>query len=90
MINTDRLRSYGAAHREAMPSMEHPKGLNNRAENSHQPTRQHERTMKEFRSVGSAQRLLSAFTRTSPHHRPHRHLTTAPRNHFDTMNRLTV
>jgi putative transposase len=40
VIVTDKLRSYGAAHREVMPSVEHRshKGLNNRAENSHQPT----------------------------------------------------
>ncbi len=49
VIVTDRLRSYGAAHREVMPSVEHRshKGLNNRAENSHQPTRQRERAMKD-------------------------------------------
>ncbi|MFE7245562.1 IS6 family transposase, partial [Streptomyces sp. NPDC057580] len=54
VIVTDKLRSYGAAHREAMPSAERRshKGLNNRAENSHQPTRQRERAMKGFRSVG--------------------------------------
>lgn len=36
VIVTDKLRSYGAAHREVMPSVEHRshKGLNNRAENS--------------------------------------------------------
>ncbi|MDQ1042058.1 transposase-like protein [Streptomyces sp. V4I2] len=40
VIVTDKLRSYGAAHREVMPCVEHRshKGLNNRAENSHQPT----------------------------------------------------
>ncbi len=45
VVVTDRLRSYGAAHREVMPSVEHRsrQGLNNRAENSHQPTRQRER-----------------------------------------------
>jgi putative transposase len=52
-------------------------GLNNRAENSHQPTRQRERTMKGFRSTGGAQRFLSAFSGISPHFRPHRHLMTA-------------
>ncbi|MDQ1042082.1 transposase-like protein [Streptomyces sp. V4I2] len=38
VVVTDRLRSYGAAHREVLPSVEHRshKGLNNRAENSHQ------------------------------------------------------
>ncbi|MFJ2136413.1 DDE-type integrase/transposase/recombinase [Streptomyces sp. NPDC087845] len=62
-----------------MPSVEHRshKGLNNRAENSHQPTRQRERAMKGFRSVGGAQRFLSAFSGISPHFRPHRHLMTA-------------
>jgi putative transposase len=79
VIITDMLRSYGAAHREVMPSVEHRshKGLNNRAENSHQPTRQRERAMKGFRSVGGAQRFLSAFSGISPHFRPHRHLIPA-------------
>lgn len=45
---TDKLRSYGAANRNIMPSVERRshKGLNNRAENSHKPTRQRERIMK--------------------------------------------
>ncbi len=51
---TDKLASYGAARRQMMPSVEHRKhkGLNNRAENSHQPTRQRERQMKRFKSAG--------------------------------------
>jgi hypothetical protein len=59
---TDKLASYGAAKREVMPSIEHRqhKGLNNRAENSHQPTRRRERQMKRFKSAGQAQRFLSA------------------------------
>ncbi|GGT77080.1 IS6 family transposase [Streptomyces atratus] len=79
VIVTDKLRFYGAAHREVMPSVEHRshKGLNNRAENSHQPTRQRERAMKGFRSVGGVQRFLSAFSGISPHFRPRRHLMTA-------------
>jgi putative transposase len=54
VLTTDKLRSYGAAHREAMPCVEprQSKYLNNRAENSHQPTTQRERAMKDFRSVG--------------------------------------
>ena len=42
---TDKLASYGAAKREVMPGVEHRKhkGLNNRAENSHQPARRRER-----------------------------------------------
>jgi len=59
---TDKLASCGAAKREVMPSVEHRKhkGLNNRAENSHQPTRRRERQMKRFKSAGQAQRFLSA------------------------------
>ena len=59
---TDKLASYGAAKKEIMPGVEHRqhKGLNNRAENSHQPTRRRERQMKRFKSAGQAQRFLSA------------------------------
>jgi putative transposase len=58
---TDKLASYAAAKREIMPGVEHRqhKGLNNRAENSHQPTRRRERIMKRFKSAGQAQRFLS-------------------------------
>src|SRR3954468_14728099 len=58
---TDKLASYGAAKREIMPGVGHwqHKGLNNRAENSHQPTRRRERLMKRFKSAGQAQRFLS-------------------------------
>ena len=59
---TDKLASYQAAKREIMPGVEHRqhKGLNNRAENSHQPTRRRERQMKRFKSPRHAQRFLSA------------------------------
>src|SRR5215211_1378234 len=59
---TDKLASYSAAKREVMPGVEHRrrKGLNNRAENSHQPTRRRERRMKRFKSARQAQRFLSA------------------------------
>ena len=59
---TDKLASYGAAEREVMSSVEHRqhKGLNNRAENSHQPTRRRERQVKRVRSAGQARRFLSA------------------------------
>lgn len=79
VIVTDKLRSFGAAHREVMSSVEHrqSKYLNNRAENSHQPTRQRERAMKGFRSVGGAQRFLFAFSGITPHFRPRRHLIPA-------------
>ncbi len=59
---TDKLASYPAATKELLPGVEHRrhKGLNNRAENSHQPTRRRERQMKRFKSAGQAQRFLSA------------------------------
>ena len=59
---TDKLVRYRAAKRTVMPSVEHRKhkGLNNRAENSHQPTRRRERQMKRFKSASQAQRFLSA------------------------------
>ena len=62
VIITDKLASYAAAKRALMPSVEHRKhkGLDNRAENSHQPTRRRERQMKRFKSPGQAQRFLSA------------------------------
>ncbi|MEU9370730.1 IS6 family transposase [Streptomyces avermitilis] len=92
VVVTDKLRSYGAAHREVMPSVEHRshKGLNNRAENSHQPTRQRERAMKGFHSVGGAQRFLSAFSGISPHFRPRRHLMTAPDHRAEMTVRFAI
>jgi len=58
---TDKLASYGVAKRQIMPGVKHRqhRGLNNRAENSHQPTRRRERIMKRFKSAGHAQRFLS-------------------------------
>jgi putative transposase len=58
---TDKLRSYGAAKRDIMPGVEHRshKGLNNRPENSHQPTRRRERIMKGFKSARHLQRFVS-------------------------------
>jgi putative transposase len=75
VIITDTLASYAAAKKEIMPGVEHRqhKGLNNRAENSHQPTRQRERAMRRFKSGGHAQRFLSAFGPISDHFRPKRH-----------------
>jgi hypothetical protein len=51
-----------------MPGVEHRrhKGLNNRAENSHRPTRRRERQMKRFKSPRQAQRFLSAATTSPP------------------------
>jgi putative transposase len=43
-----------------IPAPTQHKGLNNRAENSHQPTRRRERQMKRFKSPRHPQRFLSA------------------------------
>jgi len=60
-IVTDKLRSYGVAHRELIPESIHDTSqyANNRAELSHQPTRVRERGMRQFKSVVQAQRFLS-------------------------------
>jgi transposase-like protein len=62
VLATDRLGSYGAAKRKLGLRARHEQGLrkNNRAENSHQPTRRRERKMQRLKSPGSAQRFLSA------------------------------
>jgi putative transposase len=75
VLITDKLGSYEAAHKDVMPGVEQRKHkrLNNRAENSHQPTRQRERTMRRFKSPGHAQRFLSAFGPIREHFCPRRH-----------------
>ena len=57
---TDKLASYRVAHREVMPLVTHEttQYANNRAEVSHQPTRQPERQMRGFTSPDHAQRFL--------------------------------
>ncbi len=79
VVISDKLASYGAALREVLPSVEHRrhKGLNNRAENSHQPTRERERRMRRFKSPGHAQRFLAAYGPIAAHFRPRRHRLTA-------------
>ena len=75
-IITDKLRSYVSAKAELLPDVEHlrSKFQNNRAENSHQPTRERERRMRGFKSAGHAQRFLSAFGTIASFFRPGRHL----------------
>ena len=79
----DKRASYSAARREVLPSVEHRrhKGLNNRAENSHQPTRERERRMRRFKSPGHAQRFLAAYGPIANHFRPRRHRLTAATYH---------
>ena len=76
VIITDKLKSYSAAKLAVMPSVEHrqDRWQNNRAENSHQPTRLRERAMRRFKSACHAQRFLSAFGIIVSHFRVGRHL----------------
>ncbi|MFM0150264.1 IS6 family transposase [Paraburkholderia sp. RL18-085-BIA-A] len=61
VLITDKLKSYGAANRDLGLNVEHRqhKGLNNRAENSHQPTRVREKVMRRFKSARHLQRFTS-------------------------------
>ena len=92
VLVTDKLGSYQVAHREFMSSVEHRRSryLNNRAENSHQPTRQRERAMKRFKSLRHAQRFLSAFSGISAHFRPRRHLLSATQWRTEMADRFAV
>ncbi len=80
-IVTDGLRSYGVARRAILSEVRHrtSRYLNNRAENSHRPTRRRERQMQRFKSPGQAQRFLSCHAMIYGHFRPRRHLMTAAR-----------
>ncbi len=73
---TDKLRSYSVAHRTVMPSVLHSTQQyeNNRAEVSHQPTRQREGQMRRFKSVGHAQHFLSVHGPVQNLFRVGRHL----------------
>src|SRR3984957_4991317 len=79
VIVTDKLRSYGVAQRQLLPGVEHRQSryLNNRAENSHRPTRRRERQMQRFKASRHAQSFLSAHSFIYGHFRPRRHLMTA-------------
>ncbi len=90
VIITDKLKSYEAAKRELLPGVEHRQHryLNNRAENSHQPTRQREQQMQLFKSPGQAQRFLSAYGPIAQHFRPRRHRFAAPAYRQEMKNRF--
>ena len=79
VIVTDKLRSYGVAQRQLLPGVEHRQSryLNNRAENSHRPTRRRELQMQRFKSSRQAQDFLSAHSFIYGHFRPRRHQLTA-------------
>jgi putative transposase len=76
---TDKLKSSGAAKQEMLSGVAHRQHcyLNNRAEHAHQPTRQRERRLQGFKSMGQAQRFLAAYGLIAQHFRPRRHLLPA-------------
>ncbi|MGK0339013.1 MAG: putative transposase [Candidatus Azotimanducaceae bacterium] len=78
-IVTDKLRSYGVAHRELIPETIHSTKQyeNNRAEQSHEPTRVRERGMRKFKSVKQAQRFLGVHAAVSNLFNLGRHLIKA-------------
>src|ERR1700716_4059998 len=79
VVITDRLASYPPAIRQVLPHTEHRrhKRLNNRAENSHLPTRKRERVLQRFKSGEHAQRFSGPFSAVCNHFRPRRHRLTA-------------
>jgi putative transposase len=79
VIVTDKLKSYGVARRALLANAEHRQSryLNNRAENSHRPTRRRERQMQRFKSPRQAQRFLSAHAFIHEHFHPRRHRMSA-------------
>lgn len=76
---TDKLYSYGAALRKLGLNVDHRahKGLNNRIEGSHRPTRKREKIQGRFKSARQAQRFLSVHDETANLFRPRRHKITA-------------
>ena len=77
-IVTDGLRAYSAAMREVgnADRQEVGRGLNNRAENSHQPFRRRERAMQRFRNVKTLQKFSSVHAQVHNHFNQERHLLT--------------
>ena len=75
-IVTDGLRAYSAAMKEVgnADRQEVGRGLNNRAENSHQPFRRRERAMQRFRSVKTLQKFSSVHAQVHNHFNQERHL----------------
>jgi putative transposase len=78
-VVTDKICRYSAAHRIAMPSVAHSTRQyeNNRAEVSHQPTRQRERQMRRFKSAAHLQRVASVHGVVQNLFRVGRHLLRA-------------
>jgi putative transposase len=97
LLVTDRLGSYGAARRKLLSSVRHcqDRHLNNQAEVSHQPTRQREYPMSQFKFPGQAQRFLAVqgpinnLFRLGRHLLPARHYRTLRTHAFATWREIT-
>ena len=89
-IVTDKLRSYGVAHRELIPEAVHvtERYANNRAEQSHESTRVRERVMRRFKSTGQAQKFLDAHRAVSNLFNLGRHLVGA--EHYRNLRRSAL
>ena len=83
-IVTDKLRSYGVAHRDLIPDTIHDTSqyANNRAELSHQLTRVRERGMRRFKSMQQAQRFLTVHVAVYNLFNLGRHLVSAKNYRF--------
>lgn len=83
-IVTDKLRSYGVAHRELIPETirDTSQYANNRCELSHEPTRVRERGMRKFKSMQQAQRFLNAHAAVYNLFNLGRHLVSAKNYRF--------
>ena len=98
VIVSDKLKRYRAAQREILPAVEprQHRYLNNRTENSYLPTRQRERRMQRFKSLGHPQWFLSASSPISQYCHPRRHRFSAPayrqelRNRFQSWQEITT
>jgi len=78
-ITTDKLKSYQAALKELDIDIAHctDQYKNNISELSHQKTRNQQRHMRQFKSIGQSQRFLSVHGVLNNHFRQQRHLMCA-------------
>ena len=79
VVITDKLRSYIKPIAHQAPGADHRahKGLNNRIEGSHRPTRRREKIMGRFKSPKQAQRFLAAHEQINTIFKPRRYRLTA-------------
>ena len=79
VVITDKLRSYFKPISDLAPGADHRahKGLNNRIEGSHRPTRKREKLMGRFKSPRQAQRFLAIHDQINTVFRPRRYQLSA-------------